>query len=93
MSGFTYASAIILDAEVEAAREHFGPGYFPVPLSEDGSEPATFWMGTGPWENSELDYLVNEPWAVRVYFGQDWQAALNSAGLQVIQPAVETDNG
>ena len=90
MSGFTYASAIILDAEVEAAREHFGPGYFPVPLSEDGSEPATFWMGTGAWDNSELDYIVNESgWSVRIFFGQDWQSALNEAGLKVIESPVE----
>lgn len=93
MSGFTYASVIIADADVAAAKEHFGEGYFSVPLSTDGVAPATHWMGSGPWDNTELDYVVNESnWSVKMRFGADWQAALGAFNLKVIvpEPVVET---
>lgn len=98
MSTYTYATCILADADLAAAREKFGSGYFPTPLSADGAEPATHWMGSGPWDNSELDYMVNESgWSFQMYFGQDWQAALTAAGLQVVQvvepPAEELIGG
>ena len=85
MSTFTHATVIVADADKAEAVSDLGEGFFATALSADGTEPATHWMSSGPFDNSELDRIVNTyTWPKKVYFGQDWQAALTAEGLQLI---------
>ena len=90
MSDYTFATVIIADADKQQAQQDLGDGFFTVPLSSDGQEPATNWMSSGPFNDSELNFVVNEAtWPKKIYFGQDWQKALDAEGLKVVQPVTE----
>jgi hypothetical protein len=85
MSNFTFATVIIADADKAQAQADMGDGFFTVALSADGTEPATHWMSSGPFDNTELDNAVNVyEWPKRIYFGDDWQAAIAAEGLVVV---------
>lgn len=82
---YTFATVIVADADREAAQADLGTGFFNTALSADGTEPATHWMSSGPFDNTELDRIVNSAtWPRKVYFGQDWQAALAAEGLALV---------
>lgn len=68
-----------------------GDGFFTTGLSAAGEAPATNFMSSGPFDNSELDAIVNtHTWPKKMYFGQDWQAAAAAEGLQIVQePAAD----
>ena len=84
---YVYATVIIADADKAAAQTVY-PDYFNSPASPDGTEPATNWFTSGPFDDTELqDMINNQAWPKKVYFGQDWQAALAQAGLQQVIPA------
>ena len=86
MSTFTHATVIVADADKAAAQADLGEGFFVTSLSADGAEPAAHWMSSGPFDNSELDRIVNTyTWPKKVYFGQDWQAAIDAHGLKVLE--------
>ena len=57
---YTFATVVILDKDKAKAVKDMGEGFFTVPLSADGTEPATNWMSSGPFENRELDMIVNK---------------------------------
>lgn len=57
---YTYATVIISDADKAQAQADMGEGFFNTPLSASGEEPATNWMSSGPFENRELDMIVNK---------------------------------
>jgi hypothetical protein len=85
VSDFTFATVIVTDADKTAAQTDMGAGFFTVALSADGSEPATHWMSSGPFENAEMDAIVNDyTWPKVVHFGQDWQAAIATENLQMV---------
>lgn len=61
-------------------------------LMSDGTEPATHFMTSGPWSNSELEAVCNQSpdgfnWPYRIAFGQDWQSFIDSLGLKMVVPA------
>lgn len=91
MTDYTYATVIIADADKAQAQADLGDGFFNFGLSATGEAPATNWMSSGPFNNNELDAIVNTyTWPKQIYFGQDWQAAIASAGLQpVVEPPAE----
>jgi len=90
MSDYTFATVIIADADKAQAQSDLGDGFFVTGLSADGSEPATNWMSSGAFANTEMDFIVNEAaWPHKIYFGQDWQAALDAESLKLV--AVSTD--
>jgi len=92
----TYATVIITDANKQQAQSDMGDGLFNVPLSSTGELPATNWMSSGWFFNEELDRICNIgegafTWPYQISFGDDWQAALDYLGLQiVIAPEPET---
>jgi hypothetical protein len=44
-------------------------------------------MSSGWWYDDELDNIVNVyTWPKQIYFGSDWQAAIEKAGLMVVVP-------
>lgn len=89
MSDYTFASVLISAADRQQAQADLGDGFFNTPLSPTGEAPATNFMSSGPFDNSELNIVVNTAiWPKRVYFGQDWQAAISAEGLQMM--AVES---
>ena len=91
MSNFTFATVLIAAADQAQAQADLGDGFFTTPLSATGEAPATNFMSSGPFDNSEMDKICNEvAWPKKVYFGQDWQAAVAAEGLQIIQ-AVATE--
>ena len=91
MSNFTFATVVIGAADQAQAQADLGDGFFNTPLSATGEAPATNLMSSGPFDNSEMDKICNQvAWPKKVYFGQDWQAAVVSEGLQIIQ-AVATE--
>ena len=86
MNTFTHATVIVADADKAATQADLGEGFFATALSADGTEPSTHWMSSGPFYNSELDRIVNTyTWPKKVYFGQDWQAAIDAHGLKVLE--------
>jgi len=90
MSGYTFSSVIIADADKAAAQADLSEYQFTAPLSPTGEAPATHWMSSGPWSNEQLDFVVNEAtWPSKVYFGTDWQAAVAAEGLMPVTEAPE----
>ena len=86
MSTFTHATVIVADADKAAAQADLGEGFFATALSADGTEPVTHWMSSGPFYNTELNRICNESaWPRKVYFGQDWQAAVAAEGLKMLE--------
>ena len=84
---FTYATVIVPDADRATAQKELGDGFFNVPASATGELPAQAWFTSGPCSNDEMDIIANEvTWKKKMYFGQDWQAALDAQGLQMIVP-------
>lgn len=85
MSNFTFATVIIAAQDQAAAQADMGQGFFTTGLSATGEAPATNFMSSGPFDNSELDAIVNTyTWPKKMYFGQDWQAALDAEGLGLV---------
>ena len=85
MSTFTHATVIVADADKAAAQADLGDGFFATALSATGAEPVTHWMSSGPFENEELNRVCNDvTWPRKVYFGQDWQAAIDAHKLTVL---------
>lgn len=85
MFNFTFATIIISAADQAQAQADLGEGFFTTPLSATGEAPATNFMSSGPFDNAELDAIVNTyTWPKKVYFGQDWQAALDLEGLMMV---------
>ena len=85
MSDFTQATVIIAAADQSAAQADMGDTVFITGASEDGLAPATNYFTSGPWSNEEMDKMANNvAWAKKMYFGTDWQAALNANNLQMI---------
>ena len=86
MSTFTHATVIVADADKAEAVSDLGEGFFATALSADGTEPATHWMSSGPFNNDELNRICNDvAWPRKVYFSQDWQAAIDAHGLKVLE--------
>ena len=88
MSSSTQATIIIPAAAIEAARADM-PGSFTAAYttSQEGAPPATHYVGSGFFFNSELDFVCNEvTWPKVVKFG-DASAALAELGLvPVVEP-------
>ena len=90
MSTFTHATVIVADADKATAVSDLGEGFFATALSADGTEPATHWMSSGPFNNDELNRICNDvAWPRKVYFGQDWQAAIDCRVLKLIADVSE----
>lgn len=86
---FTFSTVIIAAQDQAAAQADMGDGFFTTGLSATGEAPATNFMSSGPFDNSELDAIVNTyTWHKKVYFGQDWQAALDAEGLKLVTEPV-----
>jgi len=82
---YTYATVIITADARPAAQTDLGEGFFNTALSADGNEPATHFMSSGPFNNDELQLVVNAvTWERKVYFGQDWQAACDAEELRLV---------
>ena len=85
----TQATIIIPAESIEAARADM-PGSFTAAYTTDaaGAAPATHYVGSGFFFNTELDFIVNDAtWPKVVRFG-DAAAALAERGLV---PVVETN--
>ena len=88
---YTFATVIIADEYQAQAQADMGAGFFVTALSATGEPPATNYMSSGAFNNDEMDAMVNTyTWPKKIYFGQDWQAAIADEGLQlVVEPAAE----
>lgn len=85
MADYTFASVIVSAADRQQAQADLGDGFFNTSLSPTGEAPATNFMSSGPFNNSELNIVVNTAsWPKKVYFGQDWQAAISAEELQMV---------
>jgi len=88
MTTSTFATVIIAAADQEAAQADF-PGHFDIGYTTDpdGAPPATHYVDSGYWYDTELDQIVNDvAWPKTVKFG-DAQAAISSMGLvRVVTP-------
>lgn len=91
MSNSTFATVIIAAEDQEAAQADL-PGNFTSAYTTDptGAPPATNYVSSGWWLDTELDFIVNTAeWPKVVKFG-DAQDALDSLGLVAVVPAVES---
>ena len=86
---YTFATVIIAAADQAKAQADLGEGFFVTALSATGEAPATNFMSSGAFNNAEMNFICNlSAWDKKVYFGQDWQAAITAEGLQlVVEPA------
>ena len=85
----TFAT-VIIPAEAQAAAQADLPGHFTAAYAADSTGPATHYVSSGFFFDSELDMIVNEAeWPKRVRFG-DAAVALADLGLA---PVVEPVNG
>ena len=85
----TFATVIVAAADQAAAQADL-PGHFTSAYAADAAGPATHYVSSGFFFDSELDMIVNEAeWPKRVRFG-DAVAALADLGLA---PVVEPVNG
>lgn len=84
----TYATVAVLAENLTEAQERF-PGFFTAAMSSTGEAPATHFVSSGYYLDTELDALVNDvAWPRRVVFG-DTQAALAKLGLMAVQEPIE----
>lgn len=90
MSDFTQATIIVTAANQAAAQTDMGDAVFIVGASKTGLKPATNYFTSGPWSNEEMDKMANNvKWAKKMYFGTDWNAALQQNNLQVITKSLD----
>ena len=76
----TFATVIVAAADQAAAQADL-PGHFTAAYAADSTGPATHYVSSGFFFNSELDMIVNEAeWLKRVRFG-DAGTALAGLGL------------
>lgn len=90
MSDYTFATVIIDGEYKQQAQADMGDGFFNTGLSVNGDVPATHFMSSGPFDNLELEKIANVvSWPNKVYFGQDWSAAIEAEGLKIaLEPVV-----
>lgn len=82
---YTFATVIISAIDQGKAKSDLGDGFFNTPLSPTGEEPPTHYMSSGPFGNEELNKIVNAmTWSKKIYFGQDWQSAIQTEQLNII---------
>lgn len=85
----TFATVIVAAADQAAAQADL-PGHFTAAYAADAAGPATHYVSSGHFFNTELDMIVNEAeWPKRVRFG-DAVVVLADLGLV---PVVEPVNG
>lgn len=85
---YTFATVIVNAVDQAQAQADLGSGFFTVGLSQDGTAPATHYMSSGPFDNTELDFIANQAtWTNTIKFGNDWQGAVNDLGLIVVSEA------
>ena len=83
----TYATVAVPAENLAEAQAQF-PGFFTAAMSADGTAPATHFVSSGYYLDTELDVLVNDvTWPRRVVFG-DTQAALVKLQLMTVQDAI-----
>ena len=83
----TFATVIVAAADQAAAQADL-PGHFTAAYAADSTGPATHYVSSGFFFNTELDFVCNEvTWPKVVKFG-DVSAALADLGLV---PVVETN--
>ena len=76
----TFATVIVAAADQAAAQADL-PGHFTAAYAADSTGPATHYVSSGFFFNTELDMIVNEAeWPKRVRFG-DAAVALADLGL------------
>lgn len=81
----TFATVIVAAADQAAAQADL-PGHFTSAYAADAAGPATHYVSSGFFFDTELDMIVNEAeWPRKVYFGQDWQAAVAAEGLKMLE--------
>ena len=83
----TFAT-VIIPSEAQAAAQADLPGHFTAAYAADSTGPATHYVSSGHFFNTELDMIVNEAeWPKRVRFG-DAVVALADLGLvPVLDPS------
>lgn len=86
MSDSTFCTVVIPTSEKAAANEIY-PVYFMVGLSATGQAPATHYVASGAFDNSEITEMVTHvPAGWKFDFGNDMNGALAAEGLQYIRP-------
>jgi hypothetical protein len=82
MTTSTFAT-VSIPASAQAQAQADLPGQFTAPYTTDpdGAAPATNYVSSGYWLDTELDFVVNDAtWPKTVLFG-DAQAAIAALGL------------
>jgi hypothetical protein len=84
-------ATVIIQAQYQPQAQEELQGHFTAEYSETGSEPATHYVDSGFWFDSEMDMIVNETeWPKIVRFG-DPQQAIDALGLKKVEPKPEKD--
>jgi hypothetical protein len=89
MTTSTFATVVVTAADQSAAQSDL-PGMFTSGYTDNPDQPevATYYVSSGAFYDSELDFIVNEAtWSKTVKFG-DAQVALDSLWLKAVVEAV-----
>ena len=84
MANYTYATVIVPSENQSKAQAIAGADTFVAGLSADGTEPATHYVTSGPFDNDQLNQFTDAEWKKTIRFGDDWQAAIAELQLQGI---------
>jgi hypothetical protein len=88
MTNFTNCTIIVLAEDRTKAQDVTTTEYFNAQASSDGHLPVTHYFTSGPFNNDEVDALVNTPWPKWVR-SDDWQSALAGLGLVQVIPEID----
>ena len=84
MANYTYATVIVPSENQAKAQAIAGADTFVAGLSADGTQPATHYVTSGPFDNDQLNQFTDAEWKKTIRFGDDWQAAIAELQLQGI---------
>ena len=84
MANYTYATVIVPSENQSKAQAIAGADTFVAGLSADGTQPATHYVTSGPFDNEQLNQFTDAEWKKTIRFGDDWQAAIAELQLQGI---------
>jgi len=85
MANYTNCTIIVNSVDRLTAQQLTADTYFNAEASSDGLVPVTHYFMSGPFNNAEVDALVNAPFEKWIR-SEDWMGALTEMGLQQILP-------
>ena len=82
---YTYATVIVEAKNQAKAQKIAGDDTFVYELSADGTAPATHFLSSGPFDNSQLEAFIDSSWKQIIRFGNEPLLVMEKEGFQPVQ--------